>query len=124
MLGQPWEGFGMEVHMSAEVLQGLERARKAALKRSSRLRVVAEDQAFPVLRSWDGGFALSSDAPHLRGTVEFCDGANLLHECLIVCSAQDGREMVYEYKRMTKATSGRILDFEQADGAPIALLAR
>jgi hypothetical protein len=114
----------MEIHMSAEVLDGLERARKAAVKRSSRLRVVAEDQVFAVSRSWDGGFALSSDAPHLRGTVEFCDGSKLLYECLIVCSALEGREMVYEYKRMTKATEGRILDFVQADDAPVALLTK
>ena len=114
----------MNVHLSSEVLNGLERAREAAVKRSSRLRVVTEDEVFPVLRSWDGGFALSADAPHIRGTVEFCDGATLLHECLIVCSALEGREMVYEYKRMTKPTEGRILDFVQADDAPVALLGK
>lgn len=114
----------MDVHMSAEVLAGLDRARTKAIQQSKRLRIMAEDQIYPVLRSWDGGFALSSDAPHLRGTVEFCDGAKLLHECLIVCSAEEGREMVYEYKRMTKASEGRILDFVQAEDAPVALLAR
>lgn len=114
----------MDVHMSADVLAGLDRARTKAIQQSKRLRVVAKDQVFSVLRSWDGGFALSSEAPHLRGTVEFCDGTKLLHECLIVCSAQEGREMVYEYKRMTKPTSGRILDYAQADDAPVALLTR
>lgn len=114
----------MEVHMSSEVLDGLHRAKKAALQQSKRLRIVMEDQVLTVLRSWDGGFALSADAPHLRGTVEFCDGSNLLHECLIVCSALEGHEMVYEYKRMTKATDGRIFDFVQADDAPVALLTK
>ena len=114
----------MDVHMSAEVLAGLDRARTKAKGQSKRLRVVAEDQVYSVLRSWNGGFALSSDAPHLRGTVEFCDGTRLLHECLIVCSAEEGREMVYEYKRMTKPTEGRILDFAQADDVPVALLTR
>lgn len=114
----------MDVHMSEEVLAGLHNAKAKAIQQSKRLRVVAEDQVYSVLRSWDGGFALSSDAPHLRGTVEFCDGTKLLHECLIVCSAEDGPEMVYEYKRMTKATEGRILDFVQAEDAPVALLSR
>ncbi len=112
----------MEVHMSAEVLDGLERARKSAVAQSKRLRVMAQDQVFSVLRSWDGGFALSSDAPHMRGTVAFCDGTTLLHECLIVCSALEGREMIYEYKRMTKAGLDRVLDYVQADDAPVALI--
>lgn len=112
----------MDVHMSAEVLEGLHRARTRAQRKSKRLRVVTEEEVFPVLRSWEGGFALSSSAPHIRGTIEFCDGATLLHECLIVCSALEGHEMVYEYKRMTKPTEGRILDFAQADDTPVALL--
>lgn len=112
----------MDVHMSPEVLEGLRRARTQELKRSSRLRVVVGDEIYPVLRSWEGGFSLSSDAPHLRGTVEFCNGSRLLHECLIVCSAQEGAEMVYEYKRLSRVTEGRVLDFEQADNAPVAYL--
>ena len=115
----------MDVHMSAEVLEGLERARSKALHRKNRLRVVVGDEEFPVLRSWDGGFALAAEnAPHLRGTVEFCDGATLLHECLVVCSALEGREMVYDYKRLTRVQDGRPLDFVQADDAPVALLGK
>lgn len=112
----------MDVHMSPEVLEGLRRARNQDLKRTARLRVVVGGDVFPVLRSWEGGFALSADAPHLRGTVEFCDGGKLLHECLIVCSLEDGPEMVYEYKRLSRVTDRRVLDFEQVDDAPVAYL--
>ena len=114
----------MEVHMQPEVLAGLHNAKTRAQKRKERLRVVTGAHEIAVLRSWDGGFALSQDAPHLRGTVEFCDGSKLLHECLIVCSALEGHEMVYEYKRKTKVSEGRVLDFEQADDAPVALITK
>ena len=113
----------MESHLSPEVLEGLKRARAQAFHRKKRLRVVVGDEYFPVLRSWDGGFALAvEDAPHLRGTVEFCDGAKELYECLIVCSAQEGAEMIYEYKRLTPAVEEHPVDFELADDAPVAYL--
>lgn len=114
----------MDTHMSPEVLEGLKRAKTIALRKSSRLRVVMGDQVLPVLRSWQGGFALDQDAPHLRGTVEFCDGSRVLYECLIVCSALEGSECVYEYKRLTPATETGPVDFVRADDAPIALLER
>ncbi|MCP5072106.1 MAG: hypothetical protein GY947_02270 [Rhodobacteraceae bacterium] len=113
----------MDTHMSKEVLEGLKRARAQSMHRSSRLRIVVGDDYYPVLRSWAGGFALDiQDAPHLRGTVEFCDGSRELYECLIVCSAQEGNEMVYEYKRMTPAVDKPPVDFEIADDAPVAYL--
>ena len=115
----------MDVHMSQDVLAGLERARKQAAKDSGRLRVMVGDEVYPVLRAWDGGFALAADdAPHLRGEVLFCDGANVLHECLIICSALEGRDRVYEYKRRTRATSHAPVDYVIAPDAPIALLTK
>ncbi len=113
----------MDTHMSPEVLEGLKRAKAPAMHRKKRLRVVVGEEHFPVLRSWDGGFSLAvEDAPHLRGTVEFCDGTRELYECLIVCSAQEGDEMIYEYKRMTPAVDEHPVDFEIADDAPVALI--
>ena len=81
-----------------------------------------EDQVYPVLRSCDDGFALSSVAPQLSCMVEFCDRAKLLYGCLIPCSGEEGCKMVYECKRMTKASEGRILGFVQMDDAPAACL--
>ena len=115
----------MDVHMSAEVLAGLDRARKQAAKDSNRLRVMVGEETFPVLRSWKGGFALDAqDAPNLRGEVAFCDGSRVLHECLIICSAHEGREMVYEYKRRTPAVDQAPLDYVRAPDAPVALLGK
>ncbi|MCP5085220.1 MAG: hypothetical protein GY952_00195 [Rhodobacteraceae bacterium] len=115
----------MDTHMSKEVLEGLRRAKAQSLHRKDRLRVVVGEEYYPVLRSWDGGFSLDiEDAPHLRGTVEFCDGTRELYECLIVCSAQEGNEMVYEYKRVTPAVDQHPVDFEIADDAPVAYLGK
>jgi hypothetical protein len=115
----------MDSYLSEEVMAGLDQARAQALHRTSRLRVCVGDKTYPVQRSWDGGFALAAEnAPHLRGTIEFCDGARVLHECLIVCSALEGREIVYEYKRKTRADDRAPLDFELADDTPVALLTR
>lgn len=115
----------METHLSAEVLEGLRMAQKQAALDGKRLRVVVDEVAYPVLRSWAGGFSLAvEDAPNLRGTVEFCDGTRVLHECLIVCCAQKGGEMIYEYKRLQRAEDSRPLDFVRAEDAPVALLSR
>lgn len=115
----------MELFMAPEVLEGLSKARSDALRKSKRLRVSVGGLDYPILRMWDGGFAMSAqDTPHLRGTVEVCDGSRVLHECLIVCSALDGAEVVYEVKRRQRAEDTVPLDFEQADDAPVALLPR
>lgn len=113
----------MDNHMSPEVLEGLKRAQSQAIHRKNRLRVFVGDDYYPVLRSWEGGFSLAAeDAPHLRGTVEFCDGTKIIHECLIVCSAQEGSEMIYDYKRLSPAVEKAPVDFEQSEDAPIAYL--
>ncbi|MEM7439897.1 MAG: hypothetical protein AAF393_09880 [Pseudomonadota bacterium] len=113
----------MEMHMSPEVLEGLSRARRKAAQTSKRLRVLMNGEVYPVLRSWDNGFAVSAqDTPFLRGTVEMLDGSRVLHECLIVCSEQDGPEIRYEVKRRQSAVDERPLDFVRAADAPVALL--
>ena len=87
-----------------EVREGLEQARKQALRKKSRLRVHADEQVFPVLRFWEGGFALEAEnAPHLRGLVDLYDGARHLYQCLIVASEEEDGEMIYEFKWHTEA---------------------
>lgn len=106
-----------------EVREGLEQARKQALRKKSRLRVHADEQVFPVLRFWEGGFALDAEnAPHLRGLVDLYDGARHLYQCLIVASEEEDGKMVYEFKWHTEAVDKAPLDFYQDENAPVALL--
>ncbi|MTJ05470.1 MAG: hypothetical protein FH759_12355 [Sediminimonas qiaohouensis] len=113
----------MSTFLSREVQQGLEEARKRELKRSSRLRIMVDDQTWPVLRLWDDGFALEvEEAPHLRGLVDLYDGARHLSQCLIIASAEEGGEMHYEFKRITAAHDSAPLDFARDEDAPVALI--
>jgi len=113
----------MNDFLPKEVREGLEQARKNALKQKSRLRVRDGDAVFPVLRFWDTGFALDiEDAPHLRGLVDIYDGARHLYQCLIVATEEDSGEMIYEFKRHTAAVDNAPLDFIREENAPVALI--
>lgn len=113
----------MEPYLSAELRDGLDTARKAALTRASRLRIGAGDITIPVLRAWNGGFAMeSSHTPALRGRVAMYEGARLISYCLIIASEEEGGEIRFEYKRMTDASAQQPLDFHLGSTAPVALL--
>lgn len=115
----------MSEFLPKEVRQGLEIARKRALRKSSRLRVHTDDEIFPILRYWDDGFALDPvNAPHLRGHVDIYDGSRHLYQCLIVASDMDGVEMKYEFKRSTSAVDAAPLDYVRPVDAPVALIGR
>ncbi len=115
----------MSEFLPKEVRQGLEMARKRALRKASRLRVHTDDEIFPILRYWDDGFALDpANAPHLRGHVDIYDGSRHLYQCLIVASDLEGPEMKYEFKRSTSAVDAVPLDYERAADAPVALIGR
>ena len=116
--------MSMTTFLPKEVQDGLDAARLASLKKSSRLRLFADGMPYPVLRLWGTGFSLAAqDAPHLRGFVDLYDGANHLYQCLIVASEEaEGGEMVYEFKRHTAAVDKAPLDFYRDENAPIALL--
>jgi len=113
----------MTTFLPQEVQDGLDAARKRALKRASRLAIEDRSGRYRVLRAWQGGFAMDAKtAPALRGLVDLYDGARHLSQCLIVASEQDADELRFEYKRMTEATDRQPLDFYQAPDAPAALL--
>ncbi len=113
----------MSEFLPKEVREGLELARKAALKKKNRLRVHTGDQILPVLRFWENGFSLDADdAPKLRGLVDIYDGARHLYQCLIVATEHNGSEMQFEFKRSTMASEQPALDFVRDENAPIALL--
>lgn len=115
----------MSEYLPREVRLGLERARKESQKKKSRLKVKVGDHWFSILRYWDGGFALDSDdAPHLRGRVNVYDGARHMSECLIVASTEGDGEMVYEFKRETKAAKTAPRDYARDETSPAALIER
>ena len=106
-------------------LQFAHAAQDLAERKSARYRIHANGQEFPVRRRWETGFSLSADsAPNLRGLVDLYDGARHVCQCLIVTSAEEAGERVFEYKRATAALDKAPLDFERAEDAPIALLPR
>lgn len=107
-----------------EVREGLERARVNDLVRKSRLRIVADGRAYPVIRMSDDGFSLSLDAPHLRGLVDLYEGTRAVAQCLIIASSEERGEMRYEFKRRTEVSDRPALDFERDEAEPVALLSR
>ncbi|MDX2482819.1 MAG: hypothetical protein QNK42_04085 [Pseudodonghicola sp.] len=115
----------MTTYISKELRDGLDAARLAGLKKTSRLRVLADDAFHPVLRQWKDGFSVeAAEAAHLRGLVDLYDGSQHLYQCLIVAAEQEGGEMRYEFKRHTRATDRVPLDYSRDPDAPTALLPR
>jgi hypothetical protein len=115
----------MSEYLPDAVRRGLEDARVAMLRRSSRLCIHDGDRVHRVLRLWDGGFALAAqDAPVLRGFVDLYDGARHLYQCLVVASREENGERIFEFKWSTAVSDRPALDFVRADDAPVALIPR
>lgn len=112
----------MEAVFSKEIQSGLDRARIEALKKSSRLRVIVDNQVHPVLKMWKTGFSMDADAPVLRGFVDLYDGSLHLFQCLIVTSEEEEGERRFEFKRATAVAHKPALDFELPDDAPVGLI--
>lgn len=113
----------MSEFLPEAVRKGLEDARKASLRRSSRLCVHDGDAVYKVLRLWDGGFSLEAEnAPQLRGHVEIYDGARHLYQCLVMTSRDENDERIFEFKWHTAVADRPALDFEVDADAPVALI--
>lgn len=113
----------MSTYLPQEVQDGLDAARLAALKKSSRLRVRVDDEVFRVLRMWKDGFAVEAEmTPQLRGLVNIYDGSKHLYQCLIIAAEAEAGEMCYEFKRSTAVSDEPALDFYRAPDAPAGLL--
>ncbi|WP_342069918.1 hypothetical protein [Yoonia algicola] len=107
------------------VCQGLEEARKAALKRKDRLSVQDGNDSYRIRRFWDGGFALDLDgSERLRGRVDIYDGPKHLYTCLVVSSVDEEDERVFEFKWATPVASGPAADFVRPDFVPAGLIGR
>lgn len=115
----------MTTFLTAELREGLATARRMAIRRTTRLRVEADGQVWPILRLWDNGFAMQADdAPHLRGLVNIMDGGRHLMQALVITSDTEGDEQRFEFKRATLAQERAPLDFARDEAAPTALIAR
>lgn len=113
----------MSTYVPQAMQAEMDAARKSRLKSNSRVRVETQDAHFRVLRLWDTGFSVDiSDAPHLRGFVDFYEGPSHLWQGLIVASEQNGDEMIYEFKRLTAVMDHPPRDYVAAREAPRALI--
>ncbi len=115
----------MSDYLPEAVRRGLEDARRAAQRRSSRLCIHDGDRVHRVLRLWETGFALDAeDAPVLHGFVDLYDGARHLYQCLVVNSTVEGGERLFEFKWSTAVSDRPALDYEAGTEGPVALLPR
>lgn len=112
--------------LSKEVREGLEAARKAGLKKKSRLRVEVGKAVYPVLRFWDEGFSLDAEfsPSKFRGLVDVYDGSRHIFQCLIVASTIENGELVCEFKRATPVSDRPALDFWRDENAPVGYLTK
>lgn len=115
----------MNDFLPKEVRAGLEEARKRDLKRRSRLRVLAGDDIYPILKFWETGFSLDADQVlHLRGLVDIYDGSRHLYQSLIIASAIEHGELICTMKRSTMAHDTVPLDYARDEDAPTGYLPR
>jgi hypothetical protein len=115
----------MDTFLPKSLQDDLDAANLARARKASRLRVVAGEFTFPVLRLWKDGFAVETAAvPPLRGLVDLYRGADHLYQCLIVASEEEAGEMRYEFKRSTAAADRAPLDFYREPDAPVALIGK
>jgi len=123
---QPGLGeFHMSDFLPEAVRKGLEDARLAMLRRSSKLCIHDGDRIHRILRLWDGGFSLAAkDAPHLRGFVDLYDGPRHIYQCLVVASHDENGERLFDFKWNTAVNDRPPLDFVRETEAPAALIPR
>lgn len=110
-------------YLPEDVRRGLDEARRRRVRRGNRLNLQVDGQVLPLNRLWEDGFALDAGrTPGLRGLVDVYDGAQHLSQCLIVASAVEGDEMIYEFKRITTVTRAPVRDYVDDRLAPVGLL--
>ena len=116
----------MSEFLPREIRDEMERARLAARRRRSHMKVRAGDREFVILRYWDGGFAVDSDdAQNLRGLVDVYDRERHLCQALIVTSEEADGERVFEVKTETPAAkTAPAADFVRERPEPAGLLTR
>ncbi|MEP2782921.1 MAG: hypothetical protein ABJO67_12645 [Pseudoruegeria sp.] len=109
--------------LSKEVQEGLDQARKQALRKGNRLCVHSDGEVHRILKLWDDGFALERDVD-LRGFVDIYDGPRHISQCLIIQAEMSHGEYTYEFKRSTPARNKAPVDFAIEEIEPAALITR
>jgi hypothetical protein len=110
----------MNDFLPAAVRQGLEEARKRAIRQSHKLSVHDGDDVYRIHRFWEGGFALDAGvADKLRGRVEIYDGSRHLYQALVISSERSGSERVFDFKWVHPVSSTPAVDFVR-EGPPVA----
>ena len=113
------EGGAMLEYLPEDVRKGLLIGGERQVRRSTRLSVHVGSAVFPLLRLWDGGFAVdSARTPRLRGLVDIFDGQRHLSQCLIVAASDEGGIMAYEFKRETQVAEHAPRDYADDRPAP------
>ena len=112
----------MFTYLSAEIREGLERARQKASPRSRRLAVHLGDEVFPIRRVWQDGFAIERGrVTRLRGHVEIHEGPRHILTGLIEASDVQGDELICHFKRVSRVLERVPLDYELEGELPILL---
>lgn len=106
-------------YLSDEIREGLEKARRSAQRKSSRLSVQIGDDVYPIHKLTDDGFSVDATrVPHLRGLVDVFDGPRQISRALIIAATEDGDEMRYDFKRESVLPDRPIRDFVAERPAP------
>ena len=94
----------MTTFLSKEVQQDLNEARSKHKRKNARYRVQFDGSMYPVLKLWDTGFSLGSEAaPQMRGLVDLFEGSNHFFRCPINASdEQDGEIKFHKHKHTTQ----------------------
>ncbi|MEM7490275.1 MAG: hypothetical protein AAF390_14230 [Pseudomonadota bacterium] len=111
-------------HLSAEVREGLDRARSIERRKTGgKMRVQVGEAWYPIRAFDETGFEVAlDDTPHLRGLVEIHDGPRMVRSALIVAGMPDGDRMRYEFKRATVIRETAPLDYVRTGEAPVGYL--
>ncbi len=113
----------MSDYLSREMRAEFDAARRAGLRRKSRLRIVAGNDDYPVLRMLAEGFTLDADmVGELRGLVDLYDGSRHLAQCLIMAADIEGGELVCTMKWQTRAGGQMPVDYVRDPDAPAGYL--
>ena len=106
-----------------DIRDAIASAYKRERRRKSKLHVQCGDAVFPILRLWEGGFALDAAlSPQLRGLVDIYDGSRHIYQGLIVASEPADGEVLCDFKRLSVVSDQQPLDYWRDTEAPAGYL--
>jgi hypothetical protein len=106
-----------------DLRKALAKAHRMKARRNSRLLLHVGAHTYPILRRWEGGFAIDAAMVHsLRGQVVITDGARASWHCLIVASRLEGDALICDFKTVTPARLGPPRDYAEDRPAVAGLL--